>query len=119
MALIASVNAVRSGVSYFMVFDPYFFLISTSTAKRGNPWVLGCWSAQTSDAPAGRWLFPVFIRKVGVVESASSTVVRGAIALLKSLNGVDRGRQCCQFWSFVFHGFHLLSFVKFTYQLAN
>ena len=36
---------------------------------------------------------------------------------LAYLNGINRGHQYRQFWSFIFHGCHLLSFVAFAFQL--
>ncbi len=60
-------------------------------------------------------LLPVLIRSVYF--SKLRTVGIAIDRLARSLNSIDRWRQRRHFWSFVSHGFHLLSVVVSAFQL--
>jgi len=62
-------------------------------------------------------VLPVLIRKVRFICALRVDLSSRALCLYSLLNRIDRRRQCYQLWSFVFHGFHLLSSMIFAFQL--
>ena len=98
---------VPQGCLRITSFSKHWHLIGYQTA--GTP--------EVTNAPTVVYLLlPVCISTHGL---PIFTIRKGVDMLLiggaGTLNSIDRRRQCSQFWSFVFHGFHLLSLLRLTY----
>jgi|ERR1700733_8697898 len=102
-----SLCSFRSGEGTLTVRRPLFPLTYTNKSA-GAP--------ATVDAPAEAYLvLPICIRTDYLIEGVE-VGVPCKLCLGSTLDGIDRRRQCGQFWSFVIHGLlPLFSLLKFTY----
>src|SRR5205823_2700359 len=105
IAWIAGANSITSGVSYFIVSAPFLERGKELNSRLPER------PLQRTPQQSAYLVLPVNVRLMRVVVGRRLGILEdrdNGLHDAGSLNRIDRRGQCSQFWSFVFHGFHLL-----------
>ena len=99
------------------VFVALSFLPQYATNLRVAARIILGGAPDAASAPPEVHLLPIGIRTQHFVRGNAAVLLTGETLMV--LNCTDRGRQCRQFWSFVFHGIFLSFLCRILRTLAS